>query len=124
MSAKMGELKQVIVVRTDIKMGKGKLATQVAHAAVEAVLQCLEKKSCSEIIAEWRRQGQKKIVVKVKSLEELLNLKRIADELGINTVLIADAGLTQLPPGTITALGLGPAPAEIIDKVTGDLPLL
>ncbi|MEM0027234.1 MAG: peptidyl-tRNA hydrolase Pth2 [Ignisphaera sp.] len=120
----MSEIKQVIVVRTDIKMGKGKLATQVAHAAVEAVLQCLEKKPCRDIIAEWRRQGQKKIVVKVKSLEELLNLKRVADELGITTVLIADAGLTQLPPGTITALGLGPAPAEIIDKVTGNLPLL
>ncbi|MDK6027796.1 peptidyl-tRNA hydrolase Pth2 [Ignisphaera sp. 4213-co] len=120
----MIEVKQVIVVRTDIKMGKGKLATQVAHAAVEAVFQCLEKKTCVDMLNVWRRQGQKKIVVKVKSLEELLQIKKMAEEMGINTVIIADAGLTQLEPGTITALGLGPAPAELIDKITGNLPLL
>lgn len=118
------EYKQVIVVRTDIKMSKGKLAVQVAHAAVEAVIKCLEKAVCRDNVAVWRAQGQKKVVVKARSLEELLKIKERAEELGLATALIADAGLTELPPETITALGIGPAPSSILDIVTGSLPLL
>jgi PTH2 family peptidyl-tRNA hydrolase len=118
------ELKMVIVVRTDVKMSKGKTAVQVAHAAVECVLKCLENTSCRDLVHIWREQGQKKIVVKVKNLEELLNIKNIAEELDVNIALIADAGLTELPSGTITALGLGPAPSHILDSITGHLPLL
>lgn len=118
------EFKQVIVVRSDIKMSKGKLAVQVAHAAVEAVIKCIYDKNCSRYFELWRIQGQKKIVVKVKSLEELLDIKKHAEELNIVTALIVDAGLTELQPGTITALGIGPAPSEIIDKITKSLPLL
>lgn len=118
------EVKQVIVVRTDIKMSKGKLAVQVAHAAVEAVMKCVEDFQCRRNVELWRAQGQKKIVVKVCSLDELLEIKKLAEEQGIVTALIADAGLTELPPGTVTALGLGPAPSELIDKVTGNLSLL
>jgi PTH2 family peptidyl-tRNA hydrolase len=118
------DIKQVIVVRTDIKMGKGKLAAQVAHAAVEAVFRCMENNVCREWLEIWRRSGQKKIVVKVDSLAELIELKKKAEELSIPYALIADAGLTQLSPGTVTSLGLGPAPSQLLDSITGLLKLL
>ncbi len=119
-----GEIKQVIVIRTDIKMGKGKLAVQVAHAAVEAVFRCMESERCREWLEVWRKSSQKKIVVKVESLSKLLELKDRAEELSIPYALITDAGLTQLPPGTVTGLGLGPAPSALLDSITGSLPLL
>ena len=116
------ELKQVIIVRKDLKLPKGKLCVQIAHAAVSAYIEA--KKEKPEWANEWLNQGQKKIVVKVDSLAELEKRKKIAEELGLPTALIADAGLTVLEPGTITCLGVGPAPSDIIDKVSGDLKLL
>lgn len=118
------EVKQVIAVRADVRMGRGKLAVQVAHAAVEAVFKCMESERCREWLEIWRRSGQKKIVVKVRSLPELIELKNRAEELSIPCVVVVDAGLTQLPPGTITSVGLGPAPSSLLDSVTGSLQLL
>jgi len=69
-------------------------------------------------------EGQCKVVVKVKNEEELLELKKRAKELGLPHALIVDRGLTEVPPDTITCLGIGPAPAEKLDKLTGKLPLL
>jgi PTH2 family peptidyl-tRNA hydrolase len=114
--------KQVIIVRTDLKMGKGKLAAQVAHAAVLATEICRNIKP--EWYQAWMQEGQKKIIVKVNNLEELLKIKNEAEAKGLPVALIEDAGLTQLKPGTITTLGIGPAPKDLIDPITRHLKLL
>ena len=114
--------KMVIVVRGDLDISCGKIATQVAHAAVECSL--ISKRKKRTWFRNWFLEGQRKIVVRVGSLHELLLLKKRAEKLNIVTSLVRDAGLTEVPPDTITALGIGPAPEEIINKVTGNLPLL
>lgn len=116
------EFKQVIVVRTDIRMSRGKLAAQVAHAAVLSAFKAFKEKR--EWFDTWMRTGQKKVVVKVSSDKELLNIAREAEKLDLPVAVVKDAGLTELPPGTLTAVGIGPAPAKLIDKVTGGLKLL
>jgi PTH2 family peptidyl-tRNA hydrolase len=116
------EYKQVVAVRTDISMGKGKLAAQVAHAAVAASRDTERKKP--EWFKAWWREGQAKIVVKVEGESQLIDLKRKAEELGLPTSIVVDRGLTQIPPDTATCLGIGPGPSELIDSVTGDLKLL
>ncbi|MEM0057012.1 MAG: peptidyl-tRNA hydrolase Pth2 [Candidatus Geothermarchaeota archaeon] len=115
-------LKQVIIVRTDLKMSKGKIASQVAHASVSSFYETLKLKP--EYAYEWLSQSQPKIVLKVNSLDELLKVKRKADELGAISVIIRDAGLTEIPPGEITCIGIGPAPKDLIDKLTEGLSLL
>ena len=112
----------MIAVRTDLQMGKGKLAAQVAHAALSASETA--GKSNAEWSDTWKSQGQAKVVVKVKSEQEILDLMQKARSLSIPTALIRDKGLTQVEPGTITCLGLGPAPSDLIDRVTGHLKLL
>jgi len=118
----VSDVKQVIVVRTDLKMGKGKLATQVAHAAVESFVRVLNEKP--EIARKWLSQGQKKVVLKVSTLNELLEIYKKALREGLIAVIIRDAGLTQLEPGTITCVGIGPDYSSKIDTVTGKLKLL
>jgi PTH2 family peptidyl-tRNA hydrolase len=107
-------MKQVILVRQDLRLPKGKLAAQVAHASLEAAL-----KSDKQI--SWRSEGAKKVVLKVKDEKELLNFKKIAEGQRLVTALITDAGHTVLEPGTITCLGIGPDEDEKIDQVTGNL---
>ncbi|MDT7892362.1 MAG: peptidyl-tRNA hydrolase Pth2 [Thermoproteota archaeon] len=115
-------MKQVIVVRSDLKMGKGKLAAQVAHASLSAFLESL--KNNSKKVEKWLEEGQKKIVLKVNSLEELMNIYKKAKEKGLIAVIIEDKGLTQLEPGTITCLGIGPDEDDKIDEITSKLKLL
>ncbi|AOL16181.1 aminoacyl-tRNA hydrolase [Sulfolobus sp. A20] len=118
--------KMVIVVRNDIKMGKGKIAAQVAHAAVTLVLNILNSNNerWKDWLNSWLDQGQPKIVVKVESLNDLMEKFKKAKEYMLPATVIQDAGKTQLEPGTITCLGIGPAPDDIIDLITGDLKLL
>ena len=112
-------MKQVIVVRQDLKLSKGKMAAQASHASVEAVL-----KSGREEVRRWQRMGMKKVVLKVNDEKELLLLKRKASEAGLVTALITDAGRTEIAPGTITCLGIGPDEEEKIDKLTGHLKMV
>ncbi len=114
--------KMVIVVRTDIKMSKGKMAAQAGHAAVSASEYA--RKNRPEWWTPWINEGQCKIAVKAKSEQEILELERKARNTKLPAVLIVDRGLTEIPPNTTTCLGIGPAPANKVDTITGKLSLL
>ncbi len=116
------ELKQMLVLRSDLKMGKGKLVAQGAHASVEAYGKALRKNQ--DWAEAWQERGSAKVAVKVSSEKELVELFEQAKAKGIPSVLIRDAGRTQLEPGTLTALGLGPAPGNLLDPLTAKLKLL
>jgi len=100
--------KQVIVMRADLGMSRGKIAAQAGHAAVSTAEE--SRKRCSIWWKAWLEEGQCKIAVKVDSEHELLELERQAKELGLPCALIYDRGLTELPPNTLTCLAIGPAP--------------
>ena len=117
-----GDYKQVIVVRKDLGMGTGKLAAQVAHAAVMAVE--VTKMRNLNWFNSWFKAGQAKVVVKVQTLGELLEIKKNAESLHLSVAEIQDSGLTQIPAGTVTCIGIGPGPSGLIDKVTNHLKLL
>ena len=102
---KMKEYKQVIIIRKDLKMSKGKMSAQAAHAS-------------------WKNQGMKKVILGVETEKELLKLRQDAEDSGLIVAIIADAGRTELAPGTVTAVGIGPADEEKIDRVTGHLKLI
>lgn len=115
------EYKLVIVVREDVDLSPGKMAAQVAHAAVMAALEA--KGHSEKWFSQWLREGQKKVVVRGESLAELRQLEMEARKLKLVAAIVQDAGMTELPPGTITCLGIGPGPNNIVDQVTGHLPL-
>ncbi|KAM9208751.1 peptidyl-tRNA hydrolase 2, mitochondrial [Dugong dugon] len=116
-----GEYKMILVVRNDLKMGKGKVAAQCSHAAVSAYKQIQRRNP--ELLKEWEYCGQPKVVVKAPDEETLVELLTHAKMLGLTVSLIQDAGRTQIAPGSWTVLGIGPGPADLIDKVTGHLKL-
>jgi PTH2 family peptidyl-tRNA hydrolase len=116
------EYKMVIVTRSDLKLSPGKLAAQVAHAAVACALDT--KKNNSKWFHNWQTEGAKKAILKVDSEKDFYPLKEKAEELKIVAYIISDAGYTEIPEGTKTVLGIGPAPSNIIDQVTGNLPTL
>jgi len=110
--------KQVIIVRSDLKIGKGKMVSQSLHAAMGSL-----KSSKESIVKKWEVSGAKKVVLKA-DLEKINEIETILRKEKIPHFLVRDAGLTQLKPGTITALGIGPIEEERIDKITGKLKLL
>jgi PTH2 family peptidyl-tRNA hydrolase len=116
------EYKMVIVTRKDLKLSVGKLAAQVAHAAVACALDT--KKNNSKWFNKWTNEGGKKAVVKTECEDDFFALEKKAKELKLATYIVSDAGHTEIPAGTNTVLGIGPAPTNIIDQVTGDLSLL
>ncbi len=115
------EIKQVIIVRADLDMGKGKLGAQIAHASVSSYI--VAEKVDKEIAKAWLDHGQKKIVLKVANEEDLRKLFAAFKFKKVPCALIEDAGLTQLPPGTTTTLGIGPWRSAEIDIFTDKLKL-
>ncbi|MDS0298055.1 peptidyl-tRNA hydrolase Pth2 [Halogeometricum sp. S1BR25-6] len=111
-------MKQAIVARADLGMGRGKLAAQVAHASLSAY-EDTDRKARTE----WKGSGQKKVVLKANGEDELFRLADDAERQGLPHAIIRDAGHTQLDPGTVTCLAVGPGRDELVDKVTGDLSL-
>lgn len=112
-------MKQVMIVRTDLKMGKGKIAAQCCHASLGSYKRCDKDK-----IKKWESEAYAKVVLKVPCVEKLFELKEAAIANNIANYLVTDAGRTQIPASSITVLGLGPDEDEILDKLTGDLKLL
>lgn len=138
---KMYSSKMMIVVRRDLKMRKGKIAAQAGHAAVEATLRAILREGrASEIryengqikldtsdstpLTRWFSDGEAKICVCVNSLDELLAVDAKLKAAGLISALIEDAGCTEFHgEPTFTCLASEPAPAEVLDPITGSLPL-
>jgi len=111
--------KQALIVRTDLGMGKGKIAAQCAHGSIAAFL-----KADEEAKSAWVDSGMEKIVLKVQSEKDLAVLFQKAKKAGLPAALIQDAGHTQIEPGSKTVVGIGPAEESELDKITGELKLL
>lgn len=122
------ECKLVLVVRTDLGMTKGKIAAQCSHATLACYKSLSRAASTSPqaaaLLRRWESLGQAKIAVQVKSQEEILELRKQARAIGVTAEVIQDAGRTQIEAGSMTVLGVGPAPKSVVDKVTGGLKLL
>ena len=129
----MGSIKQVILIRKDLKMRRGKEIAQGSHAAMAFLIDRLRRLQgpgnaavvqLSDVENEWISAGMGKVCLQVTSEDELLDHHRKAVELGLASHLIRDSGRTEfggIP--TFTACAIGPDEAVRIDQVTGDLKL-
>ncbi|MDR5656742.1 MAG: peptidyl-tRNA hydrolase Pth2 [Halobacteriota archaeon] len=111
-------MKQAIVVRSDLDMGTGKLAAQVAHAALSGY-----EDAPADAQKEWKSQGQRKVVLEITGERALFEIHENAKAAGLPTALIRDAGRTQLDPDTPTTVSVGPAGNDAVDRITGALSL-
>jgi PTH2 family peptidyl-tRNA hydrolase len=111
----MSDIKQVIVIRKDLNMRKGKMCSQAAHAAMGFLLS--EKGEFDEVVSNWLLQGQTKITLQIESEEELVALCELAQSKGLRCNLVTDAGRTEFG-GVPTK-----TKSEKIDKLTGHLKL-
>ena len=116
------DIKQVIIIRKDLKMGTGKIAAQASHASLMSYMET-EKKH-KDVVESWLSEGGTKVVVKVNTIEEFEDMKKKLRAAGLPFKVVKDAGQTQIPPGTETAIGIGPYYTADIDKITGKLSLL
>ncbi|XP_058201882.1 uncharacterized protein LOC131316501 isoform X4 [Rhododendron vialii] len=116
------ELKMVLVVRQDLKMGPGKIASQCAHAATGLYSELVH--SQRSLLRQWELCGQPKIVVTCKNQQEMNKLKEAAEIIGLPTFVVADAGRTQVSAGSKTVLAVGPGSKASVDSVTGKQRLL
>mgnify|MGYP006308352799 CR=1 FL=1 len=112
-------MKQVIVIRKDLDLPKGKMAVQVAHASVKAV-----RNSREDTVQRWEDEGMKKVVVYVNDKDELFKIQNDARRNGLVSSVVRDAGKTVVDSGTVTCVGIGPGDDETVDGVTGDLQLV
>lgn len=131
-------VKQVIVVRKDLNMRKGKMVAQGAHASLNVLMESYRMEeikimskdqtmlfcTVSKHFAEWLATGQTKICVSIDSKEALLDLYVRAKDAGLPCSLVLDAGRTEFKEATHTAVAIGPGDSDEIDKITGELPLL
>jgi PTH2 family peptidyl-tRNA hydrolase len=116
--------KQIILIRSDLDMRCGKKCVQVAHASIMGA-----DAGPKEIVSEWKKEGMRKIVLKVKDIDQLLGIWNSTVGCGICGAIVKDFGLTQLEPNTITSIGFSPYNCNsnegvILDETTGDLTLL
>ncbi|KAI5967756.1 hypothetical protein CANMA_002936 [Candida margitis] len=122
-----GEVRMTLVVRQDLKMGKGKAAAQCSHATLSLYKKITNPNSEAynpEMVKRWEcGNGQAKITLQVPNQEEMDILYAQAISLGVNACIIHDAGRTQIAAGSATVLGLGPAPKKALDQITGELKL-
>ncbi|KAK5136896.1 hypothetical protein LTR08_001818 [Meristemomyces frigidus] len=118
------ECKLVLVVRTDLGMGKGKIAAQCGHATLACYKTLTRADPAHPVLRQWERLGQAKVALKVESEDDMLMLQAQAVSLGLCAQVIHDAGRTQIASGSATVLGIGPAPKSKIDQITGHLKLL
>ncbi|KAK2078616.1 hypothetical protein QBZ16_003456 [Prototheca wickerhamii] len=114
--------KMVLVVNDELKMGKGKIGAQCAHAAVAVVERVAD--SQPHVLDAWEENGQAKICLRADSTATLTKLARQAKKAGLPAYLVADAGRTQVAPGSKTVLAIGPGPKSALDAITGTLKLL
>lgn len=112
----------MILVRADLRMSLGKACAQVAHASLGSAERA--RKHSPKAYEAWKREGQKKVVLRAEGEDDLHTYSAKAEKAGLPCYLVRDAGLTELPPDTVTTLGIGPALADAVDAITGDLKLM
>jgi PTH2 family peptidyl-tRNA hydrolase len=109
------DMKMVLVVNTDLKMKKGKIAAQCCHAAV-GVLEGIDEND-PDLLA-WQRWGCAKVALKC-GFEDMKRVSALAAANGLPSYIVCDAGRTQIPAGSETVCAIGPAEVARIDKITG-----
>ena len=112
--------KMAILIRTDIKMSKGKVLAQVGHAVVEATIKAYTK---TTLFYKWQADGEKIVILKVPNEKTLDTIINIANRKDVHNGIVVDAGLTEVSPGTKTLGFIGPDYEQKIDKLVGQLKL-